>query len=74
MVTLCTNRPGFLNDIAEEIRLFFDAVEIQPAEDGQTIAMAEGDALVEVNLDIEADPWLAAASVTLYGRAAQYGS
>ena len=69
MVTLCTNRPGFLNDIAEEIRLFFDAVEIQPAEDGQTIAMAEGDALVEVNLDIEADPWLAAASVTLYGGA-----
>ena len=66
MVTLRTNRPGFFNDIAEEIRLFFDAVDILPSEDTCTSTLQEGDALVIVELDTGDDPWLASASVTLY--------
>ena len=71
MVTLYTNRPAFLNDIAEEIRLFLDAVEVLPAEDERAGAMQAGDALVEVNLNTGADPWRAVASVTLYEGAGQ---
>lgn len=33
MVRLYTNRPGFFNDIAEEIRLFFPDPEVLPLEE-----------------------------------------
>ncbi|NCB30216.1 MAG: coproporphyrinogen dehydrogenase HemZ [Clostridia bacterium] len=66
MVSLCTNRPGYFNDIAEEIRLFFHAVEIEPLEMGQKKDFAPGDALVKVTLDTSGSQWQAMAAVTLF--------
>lgn len=65
MVSLRTNRPGFFNDIAEEIRLFFDAVDIAPLEMNQKAAWEDGDALIEVTLETGEDQWMAVATAAL---------
>ena len=66
MVSLSTNRPGFFNDIAEEIRLFFDALEVLPAQAGGGETLSAGDACISVILDTAADPWTALATATIY--------
>ena len=50
MVRLYTNRPGFFNDIAEEIRLFFPDPEVIPLEETGPLAPGEGEASVILEL------------------------
>ena len=50
MVRLYTNRPGFFNDIAEEIRLFFPDPEVIPLEEIGPLAPGEGEASVILEL------------------------
>ncbi len=50
MVRLYTNRPGFFNDIAEEIRLFFPDPEVIPLEEAGSLAPGEGEASVMLEL------------------------
>lgn len=50
MVRLYTNRPGFFNDIAEEIRLFFPEPEVVPMEDAGPLAPGDGEASVILEL------------------------
>lgn len=50
MVRLYTNRPGFFNDIAEEIRLFFPDPEVLPLEETGPLAPGEGEASVILEL------------------------
>lgn len=68
MVSLQTDRPAFFNDLAEEIRLFFDAVEILPPEATQGEPQA-GDICITVTLEAQGDPWLAVARAALYAGA-----
>ncbi|MDR0840370.1 MAG: coproporphyrinogen dehydrogenase HemZ [Christensenellaceae bacterium] len=69
MVTLHTNRPDFFNDIAEEIRLFFDMAEVRLAEPG----LCEGEAVITAMLNTAGDPWQGLADVRLLdGRSAAY--
>lgn len=50
MVRLYTNRPGFFNDIAEEIRLFFPEPEVVPLEEAGPLAPGDGEASVILEL------------------------
>lgn len=61
MVRLRTDCPGFFNDIAEEVRLFFGEAAVLPLEPGVEAALEAGDALVEVTLSASGPQWLASA-------------
>ena len=66
-----TNRPGFFNDIAEEIRLFFPACEVLPLEPGSGESGGEAGVL-SVNLVEEAGQWRTLAELRLEQKAAAY--
>ena len=66
-----TNRPGFFNDIAEEIRLFFPACEVLPLEPCSGESGGEAGVL-SVNLVEEAGQWRTLAELRQEEKAAAY--
>ncbi len=69
-VLLCTNRPAYLNDIADEIRMFFGITDVV-LTDEQTLRQDDDDALhVFAEIRREENEWVVEAKAALCGRAA----